>query len=249
MTQTGKFNWVKWLSAVLVVPFLVFGPVGSWLATQAANSSKGGAEGLATWPVAIASMVIPIILMALAVFYWSDGVLARDWKRWRQSWGKNVLWALAAGVFMMAVILPVTKALTGFLDGAAFKLNFDGTSALSFGDVLPTMLASIIGLLAPFYEEIIFHHAITEPFLNRPRWAYVVVSFFSNVLFGVVHINNVNGHWSSLIMYIVMGFWFQFIFIRAGRNIWQNIMTHLVYNGSITLLTIFSMVIALLFGR
>ncbi len=50
-------------------------------------------------------------------------------------------------------------------------------------------------------------------------------------------------------MYIVMGVWLQLVYIWGGRNIWQNIMTHMVYNGSISLLMIFSVIITMFFGK
>ena len=46
-----------------------------------------------------------------------------------------------------------------------------------------------------------------------------------------------------------MGVWLQLVYIWDGRNIWQNIMTHMVYNGSISLLTIFCVIVMLLFGK
>ncbi|WP_245150437.1 hypothetical protein [Weissella cibaria] len=48
------------------------------------------------------------------------------------------------------VLVPLTKALTGFLDTGDFAIKYSGTSALSFSDVAPTLLSAIIGLFAPF---------------------------------------------------------------------------------------------------
>ncbi|WP_281165605.1 hypothetical protein [Liquorilactobacillus sicerae] len=35
-------------------------------------------------------------------------------------------------------------------------------------------------------------------------------------------------------MYFVMGVTFQVVYLIAKKNIWQNIITHLLYNGAIT---------------
>ena len=247
MAKSEKFNWVKWVSAIVIFPLMVFGPIGGWMLKLMGNGQS--TTGLATWSASIAALVPATILLLVSIFYWSDGILRRDWQIWRQHWVKNVMWALLAGIIMMGVLVPLTKALTGFLDTGDFAIKYSGASALSFSDVAPTFLSAIVGLFAPFYEEIVFHHAITEPFRNKAKWVYVLLSIFANIMFGVVHINNVNGHWSSLIMYIVMGVWLQLVYIWGGRNIWQNIMTHMVYNGSISLLMIFSVIITMFFGK
>jgi hypothetical protein len=246
MKDQVKFSWLKWGSAVLLVPFFVFGPVGEWM-SKASNGDTAG-SGLATWGNALPPFVLAMIIFFISIFYWSDGVLKRDWAVWKAHWLKNIGWAILAAIIMFVIIAPVTKYLGGLLDEKVVGASLQPGSMLSFGAVAPSLLAALIPLLAPFYEEIIYHHAITEPFAGHGKVVYVLVSTFSNILFGVTHINNVNGSWGLLIMYIAMGFWFQFVYIRAGRNIWQNIITHFIYNGVISLLSILALLVVWLTG-
>lgn len=241
--NTVKFNWLKWGSAVLVFPFITFGPYGQWMAKFIAeNQTK---MELATWSTTIVEILPTILVFSIAVFYWSDGVLGHDWKIWRKHWFKNLMWAILAVLVMEFVILPLTNGISSFLSSGKFNIHPASASALSFSDVFPGIISALISLLAPFFEEIVYHHAITEPFRNKGVWVYTAISIFSNVLFGIVHIHNVNGDWGALVMYIVMGFWFQFVFIKGGRNIWQNIMTHLLYNGVLAMFTIVGSLVVL----
>ncbi|WP_164940987.1 hypothetical protein [Weissella cibaria] len=31
MAKSEKFNWVKWVSAIVIFPLMVFGPIGGWM--------------------------------------------------------------------------------------------------------------------------------------------------------------------------------------------------------------------------
>lgn len=78
---------------------MVFGPIGGWMLKLMGNGQS--TTGLATWSASIAALVPATILLLVSIFYWSDGILRRDWQIWRQHWVKNVMWALLAGIIMM----------------------------------------------------------------------------------------------------------------------------------------------------
>lgn len=66
MNNTVKFNWLKWGSAVVVFPFITFGPYGQWMAKFVArNQTK---LGLATWPATIVEVLPTVLIFIIALF-------------------------------------------------------------------------------------------------------------------------------------------------------------------------------------
>ena len=229
-----RVNWVKWLSAVIWPAFVVFGPA-QWAMAYVPQEQSG----MGNWPQFILALVTGLAVLIPALLFWTDGHLKEDWRRWRTLKTHKNLLAMLGAVFMFVVLTPIAQAISGWLTKQYDWTFLPGDSLSFMGVLLPTALISVTSLMSPFMEEIIYHSALIKPFENR-KVAYIVVSIFSNLLFAFVHLHNVHGHMWSLLLYVVMGVFFQFIYERAGRNIWQNIMTHLYYNGFIALVGVIS---------
>lgn len=228
-----SFNPVKYFTALLILPLLVFVPIFG-------KNSATSVDGLASWTAVGQAALVYVPLFLVAIFYWSDGILKRDWQTWKLHWVRNSLWALLAMIFMLLVLVPITKAI-------AHSVAAGGTpdyAAAFLQTSLPTLLVLFVPLLQAFTEEIVYHHALVAPFAHN-KVLYVAMSLVSNLVFAVVHINNVNGSVPNLILYLVMGIFFQLMYVFGNKNIWQNIMTHLFYNGLITVFGIVGILIML----
>ncbi|MGV0167007.1 CPBP family glutamic-type intramembrane protease [Furfurilactobacillus sp. WILCCON 0119] len=233
MMNLMKNPIIKWLSALLLIPALVFLPDQLFPHWQVQSTN-----GLATWTAVAIAALIYVPLFLIAVFYWSDGILKQDWPHWRRHLWRNFLYAIGTSILMTLLIIPLSRYLSLYLN---HDMNSGPQSIDFLSATLPTIIVFLIPLLQPFTEEIVYHHALIEPF-SQHRILYIVVSIFSNLLFALVHFNNVSGNYSSLIFYFLAGIIFQIVYLMAHKNIWQNIATHLIYNGAVSLLGIINIV-------
>lgn len=226
-----KINWVKYLTALLVIPAIIFIPRlfgGNEVSAMSEN-------GTATWSRDLVQGVgMYVALFLIAIFYWSDGILKPSWQKWRQHWVWYAFFAFLAAILMMVVLVPALKSISHTL-----------FASMLVSTVLPTLLVLTIPLLQAFTEEIVYHHALIAPFAEN-KILYVVMSFVSNLVFAAVHINNVDGSIPNLLMYFMMGVFFQLMYHFGNKNIWQNIMTHLFYNGFITVIGLIGLIITVL---
>lgn len=102
------------------------------------------------------------------------------------------------------------------------------TSVLSIQMASMGLVASLTTLMAPFTEEIIFRHALFFQWKNNKVLMWVMF-FVSSIAFGLIHWNNFNGDVVQMIPYMVVGAWFALIYFWS-KNIWQNIMTHFLFD-------------------
>ncbi|MDR3241639.1 MAG: CPBP family intramembrane metalloprotease [Lactobacillaceae bacterium] len=233
--KTKIASVVKYLTALVIPLALVFIPIFG-------RNSAGTESGLSTWPATLRVLAITISLFFVALFYWSDGVLKKDWGAWKQHWGRNILIALGSTVFMYIVLVPISKMASQFL-AAGSTLPVQAYMSINFWQTsLPTLLVMLVPLLQAFTEEMIYHHALIAPFAGK-KSLYIVMSIFANLVFALAHFNNVNGSLPNLVLYFVMGVFFQLMFFLSKRNIWQNVMTHLLYNSVITFIGAFGLIV------
>ncbi|MBM7617189.1 cation transport ATPase [Weissella uvarum] len=227
-----KKMWnLKYLSALLVIPAIVYVPV-----LLTGNKTSPVIEHNPWLQVLIAGVTyIPVFF--LAIFYWSDGILKPDWKKWREKWISRFIIAFSTAAFMLVLIVPLARFL-----GNTLAPYVSMSAAAFFTQNLPTILLMLIPLLSAFTEEIVYHHALIEPFADS-KWQYLVMSLVSNVMFTLIHINNADWKLSNLIMYFLLGVVFQVIYMFSHKNIWQNIMTHLIYNSFIAVPTAIIMLV------
>ncbi|GKT04488.1 CPBP family glutamic-type intramembrane protease [Furfurilactobacillus entadae] len=237
--NTLNSSLVKWLSALIVIPALVYLP----LLFNSNHTSQPAENGFATWSVALRALLVYVPLLFLALFYWSDGILKRDWLKWRQHVWKNLLSVIVVVIFIFIVIMPLATVFQKILGGSQqlhlmASINF-------FHTALPTLIVFTIPLMQAFTEEIVYHHALVAPFVQN-KGLYFGMSVVSNIIFGFVHINNVSGNLPALALYFLVGATFQIFYLLSKKNIWQNIMAHLFYNGSITLLGVVGILVSLI---
>ncbi|HEY4399965.1 MAG TPA: type II CAAX endopeptidase family protein [Lactobacillaceae bacterium] len=239
---TQKINWVKYLTALIIIPAVIFIP--RLLGLNETNSTSTRIDGQVSWSWnLVQGFGIYLALFFAAIYYWSDGILKPSWQKWRQHWVRNAFFALIAMIVMMVVLVPGAKAISGYILSSGTVENSPVAAAL-LQTTLPTMLMLFIPLLQAFTEEIVYHHALIAPFAGR-KGVYVLASIIANLIFAAVHINNVSGSIPYLFMYFVMGVFFQLMYHFGNRNIWQNIMTHLFYNGLITVIGLIGLIMTL----
>lgn len=195
------------------------------------------------------SRTIFVVLLGLAVCVWVVSlyrdVLGAQWRQYRQHFWRNfaIDFGLMIGVYvLLAVVRFGMKQLPG-----ASTTAMGVTDWLSFQTVASASLAflsSLVVMMAPFTEEVVFRHVLFYQWRNN-KAVMVLMFVFSSVAFGLIHWNNFDGQVMQMVPYMFIGAFFALIY-AFSRNIWQNIMTHLLFNSLQFLSGIFLLVFALL---
>ncbi|WP_461242699.1 lysostaphin resistance A-like protein [Secundilactobacillus muriivasis] len=175
------------------------------------------------WPRVIAVDLIFFIGFAVAIYLYRD-VLVTDWRQFKQHLGRGVLIAIAGFLGSYLVLLLVRLVLKPFTTSVAAS----GVDVLSVQSTGLALVASLTTLMAPFTEEIIFRHVLFYQWQKRGAvtWLMLIVS---SVAFGLVHWNNFNGDVLAMIPYMCVGAFYGLIYYFS-RNIWQNILTHFLFD-------------------
>jgi membrane protease YdiL (CAAX protease family) len=233
MTETKSFSPVRYGIALAIAPL-------SLVLTQVLPQRLGipimTEEGFSTWQNAAIGIVVALGLLFTCLWLAKDK-LKEDWPIWRAHWVRNALIAAGCAVFMFIALSPIAKFVTGLMGNAASMLLSVPLGLMNIG-------MGLASLTAPFSEEIIFRHCLTAPF-SRRKWAYAVAILFSSAAFALMHLYNVSGNFRALVMYFLLGLFLSMVHWIARKNIWQNIMTHLFYNGYIVLMSIVGLVAAM----
>lgn len=186
----------------------------------------------------LASIIINVIIfgsgLLLALYLYGD-VLKADWPAFRAHIWRNLLFAVI-GVFALYALLAATRLVIKPASAATPILLAANPAALG-------IIASLTTLFAPFTEEIIFRHVLFYQWRGR-GWLTPVMFIVSAVLFGLVHWFNFNGQIMQTIPYMLTGALFAGIYYFS-KNIWQNIMTHFLFDFIQFLAAIFVFVISL----
>jgi len=176
----------------------------------------------------IANAILAVAMISVAVFIcikiYGD-VLKKDWENYRKKIGFKILFSILGAIgivlilqavrFILAPIMPDTSAV-------------DESEAIS-NTLFVTLLISLIPLLNAFQEEVVFRHVIFYKFKDSKKYIAVFFFLLSAFLFGVVHLNNFNGNFIATIPYMVIGAFFNLIYLFT-KNIWYAIGVHLVFN-------------------
>lgn len=149
-------------------------------------------------------------------------VLRTDWREFKKHWFVNFIKAVGGVIASYAILLVVRSLLKPWLSSSGVP------DVLSMQTATVTLIASLTVLMAPFTEEIIFRHALFYQWRNRGvlTWLMFVLSA---ILFGLVHWNNFDGNIVAMIPYMAVGAWYALIYYWS-RNIWQNILTHFLFD-------------------
>ncbi|GEP20015.1 CPBP family intramembrane glutamic endopeptidase [Pediococcus argentinicus] len=206
-----KVSAPKTIIAILI-PLLELG-IGSFIARLVHNNQ---------WLLVILNVLVFFVGFITAIILFKD-VLRDDWKIWKQHIWRNLGLALLGMILTYVILSLVRMGMKPFVAGAAVN-----TSLLSIQTASMGLVASLTTLMAPFTEEIVFRHALFFQWKNNKVLMWIMF-FVSSVAFGLVHWNNFNGDVVQMIPYMVVGAWFALIYYFS-KNIWQNIMTHFLFD-------------------
>jgi membrane protease YdiL (CAAX protease family) len=111
------------------------------------------------------------------------------------------------------------------------------TWILLFGTMLP--------LLAPFLEEIVFRYVLFFKFIKY-KFIAPILFIISSILFWVVHFNNFDGNLFLTIPFMVTGAYFALIYYFT-KNIWYSISVHFISNFALSLLPVLFILVMQIF--
>ena len=199
-------------------------------------------------------MIIPAVIVALIAggSTNSDDMMSNGWLLsitemgsqllplyvfWKKKYTDfSFLWSKRALLFYLSVVL---LGLCCFLLESVFEqyvtlpdwdlVGYDGVMQMMFN---PIGLISVC-LLAPLIEEALFRGAIERILLKKgfKPWFAII---FSALLFGIIHLNLVQGV-PAFLFGIVLGW----VYYRT-RSIWPGVLIHFIINTLASVLTILS---------
>lgn len=215
--KTARIDPIKTLIAILIVPVSLFvgGRIDPYI------------QG--TLNKIILAIVIALVNFFIALYLYGD-VLKSEWPLFKKHFWRNLLIAV---VCMIACyfVLGITRSLLQTMHMLP-KASAMGASQLLLSSQLTSatygLIGSIPALLAPFTEEIIFRHVLFFQF-NKNKFFMFIMFFVSSIAFGLAHWNNFNGQIIAMIPYMAVGAWFALIYF-VSKNIWQNIVTHFLFD-------------------
>lgn len=190
---------------------------------------------------------VGVATLGLIAAIWLYGsVLRADWGKFKQHIWRNMGLALIEMIAAHLIIIGVRTVIGIFVHKSALALtpSMDLLNIAGLGAASVTLLGSLTALMAPFSEEIVFRHALFFQFRNRGAltWLMLIVS---SVLFGLAHWNNFNGNIVAMIPYMCAGAWFAIVYYLS-KNIWQNIMVHIMFDLISFVSALFLFVVTLL---
>lgn len=171
--------------------------------------------------------LLGLLVMLGAIWLYHD-VLAANWRAYRRHFWRNVVmdFGFMIGVYILLAIVRLgLKLITGSHTalGVTDMLSFQSVGSASL-----TLISSSVVIMAPFTEEIIFRHVLFYQWRSK-KWLAIIMFFVSSIAFGLVHWNNFQGDIMQMIPYMFIGAFFATIYCFT-RNIWQNIITHFMFN-------------------
>lgn len=136
--------------------------------------------------------------------------------------------------FIGLVVMATSNILIGIFSPVKIANNEAGVQEIiSNTPIIAFMLTTF---LAPLNEEIIFRKSIKNAI--KPKIPYILIS---GILFGSLHVITQITSWYDylyLIPYSSLGIAFAAINYKTN-NIYPSILTHMIHNGAITLISIF----------
>jgi Predicted protease of the Abi (CAAX) family len=175
------------------------------------------------------SIAVGLAFVAFLVVVWMfRDVLGSNWRRYREHIVRNI--ALDV-VLMIAVYAVLALVRIGMKAVMGVKRRGRGCRCVelpSSDDGGIGLFGSLTVLMAPFTEELVFRHVLFYQWRGH-RIVTFLMFFVSSIAFGLVHWNNFNGDVTQMVPYMVIGGFFALIYYFS-RNIWQNIITHFLFD-------------------
>lgn len=203
----------------------VIAPLRALLSTVAGGASARllavAALSAAITVASYALMLIPAIAVAVVAHRrggrFSEAVGLRAFPV-----GRTVGWALAVVVGGFLTTAVYASAATSF--GISVQGNTgDLVSGFGAGPLELIMVFALVGVVAPFVEEITFR-GIVFPSL-REAWGTTPALLVSGALFGVVHLQP-----TIALPLALIGIALAVVFLRT-RSLWSAIIAHCAYNS------------------
>ncbi|GAB2026925.1 CPBP family intramembrane glutamic endopeptidase [Lactovum odontotermitis] len=218
------FTRNEWLTlAVIPIELLLGNSLGALLEKQATALS-------------IAATVLFIIGFLSAVLL-NRRLLAEQWHTFRSKFWLKLLLALLL-VFAAQFLLDLVRQFLGLNAAQASSLSFLSVYLSLFWSLLPS-------LLAPFTEELVFRHLLFMKFRTTAKPVlFWILWICQSILFGLVHWSNFDGQILKMVPYMIVGGFFGLIYYFS-KNIWQNILTHFIFNGIGLFTLTFSLIMSL----
>jgi len=176
--------------------------------------------------IAVLNMDIAVIMLLACIF-----TFLTMWLILRNEWKSAQVWKISG-----SPILPVI--LSGLL-GIALQYFIGGTIYLTGADALFEEHAELMGMVlgndlfmeilaiaagAAIIEELIFRGMILRRFLERTRLKPAYAVILQALLFGVIHMNFLQGFY-AFVLGIILGLVYIWV-----RSIWAPIMLHFTFN-------------------
>lgn len=135
----------------------------------------------------------------------------------------TLLGAIGAELTLSCVLVTIGTVFPGSLDGYAEMIQSSGLAGLTLMSTIATLVT------APLCEEIIFR-GLTTKILEKTGWSFWVVNTIQAVIFGVAHLNLVQGAYAFL-----LGMFLGFV-AKKCNSLWGSILAHAAFNFSGTYL-------------
>lgn len=210
-TTQIKVSPIKTIIAIIIPPLeLLIGPLAIKLVSGRLAKSI------------VMDLVFFIGFVTAILLY--KNVLKLDWQRFKQRWFVNLLLAIGGVIVSYLILIGARLLLRPLLSAGGASV----TDSLSVQGATVGLIASLTVLMAPFTEEIIFRHVLFYQWKKRGIFTWLMF-IISAVLFGLAHWNNFNGNVLAMIPYMLVGAWYALIYYWS-RDIWQNILTHFLFD-------------------
>lgn len=179
--------------------------------------------------------LVQIIVFVLALLIMFNGLKRNDYgspiKAFPRLTFPGVILLMTGGAFVILMVLGMLSTLApGLFDSYRELMESSGLAGFTVASILTTIV------IAPFTEETLFR-GISFDLLKKAGWSFWVVNIIQALLFGLTHMNMMDG-----IMYgveyfnivqgayaFILGLFLGYIRERTG-SIWPTILGHMVFN-------------------
>ena len=163
-----------------------------------------------------------ILGFSISIYCCKD-FLQAQWKDFSQLKSTKYLWILAGYVLTILITTLSRKAVLLIFPTDSGALAEDSANP----QIWMLLLSSLLPLLAPLYEELVFRHALFKQ-VATSTIAKILMALVSSIAFGLIHYSNL-GSIIGTIPYMLVGLFFCWIYYKTN-NIFYSIFVHLLLN-------------------
>ena len=188
------------------------------------------ASGLVVIGVSVGICNIVMGILYLAITWFLVKILVKKlFKSSPEEMGMPKI-SIKARYILLAVILPLAVTASYLLFVKGEFISSDMTGAGIFSTVTAGLFFT--GIAAPFVEEIIFRGVMLH--LLKKKWNTAVAVIFPSVLFGLIHITEIESPTLSSMLLVALagtlsGIMFSLIAVKSG-SVWNSGIVHAIWN-------------------